>query len=176
MHSGFLLLSFSLHLSCMSISHTLHHRRPLPRLSSPLPPGHRHPFLAKYKVGFSSSGQVLAIDLDLYHNAGNSWDLSHSIMDRALGHSDCCYKIPNVRVKGNMCYTHMSSNTAFRGFGGPQVRRPWGAGWKAGLAGKAVLWICVQGGGRDEGWIRLAVHEGQASHTTMHLLTYAHHS
>jgi xanthine dehydrogenase molybdopterin-binding subunit B len=65
---------------------------------------------------------VLAIDLDLYHNAGNSWDLSHSIMDRALVHSDSCYKIPHVRVKGNMCFTHMSSNTAFRGFGGPQVR------------------------------------------------------
>ena len=91
-------------------------------LHGPFSTGHRHPFLTDYKVGFDASGKVLAIALDLYHNAGNSWDLSHGIMDRALVHSDSCYKIPNVRVKGNMCYTHMSSNTAFRGFGGPQVR------------------------------------------------------
>lgn len=91
--------------------------------------GHRHPFYATYKVGFTKQGRVLAIDLDLYHNAGNSWDLSHSIMDRALGHSDCCYKIPNVRVKGHMCFTHQSSNTAFRGFGGPQVGVVLGVGF-----------------------------------------------
>jgi hypothetical protein len=111
----------------------------------PLPPGHRHPFLAKYKVGFNSAGQVLAIDLDIYHNAGNSWDLSHSIMDRALGHSDCCYKIPNVRVKGNMCYTHMSSNTAFRGFGGPQVRVGGGGGGGMKAVAGATYWFGHRG-------------------------------
>lgn len=82
--------------------------------------GQRHAFLAKYKVGFSKEGTVKAIDLQLYHNAGNSWDLSHAIMDRAMLHSDGCYVIPNVRLQGNMCRTNQSSNTAFRGFGGPQ--------------------------------------------------------
>ena len=41
-------------------------------------------------------------------------------MDRALLHSDCCYKVPHMRVRGHMCKTHQASNTAFRGFGGPQ--------------------------------------------------------
>ena len=42
-------------------------------------------------------------------------------MDRALMHSDCSYNIPNVRVVGRLCKTNQASNTAFRGFGGPQV-------------------------------------------------------
>ncbi len=46
--------------------------------------GHRHPFLANYKVAYSSTGLVVAADLHLYCNAGNSWDLSHSIMDRLV--------------------------------------------------------------------------------------------
>ncbi|GIL49662.1 hypothetical protein Vafri_5944 [Volvox africanus] len=82
--------------------------------------GQRHAFLATYKVGFSAEGRVLAAELDLYNNAGNSHDLSHSIMDRALLHSDCVYKVPNMRVRGHMCRTNQASNTAFRGFGGPQ--------------------------------------------------------
>ncbi|KXZ53315.1 hypothetical protein GPECTOR_7g1209 [Gonium pectorale] len=82
--------------------------------------GQRHAFLATYKVGFNKDGRVLAAELDLYNNAGNSHDLSHSIMDRALLHSDCVYKVPNMRVRGHMCRTHQASNTAFRGFGGPQ--------------------------------------------------------
>ncbi|EFJ45339.1 hypothetical protein VOLCADRAFT_63971 [Volvox carteri f. nagariensis] len=82
--------------------------------------GQRHAFLATYKVGFTADGRVLAAELDLYNNAGNSHDLSHSIMDRALLHSDCVYKVPNMRVRGHMCRTNQASNTAFRGFGGPQ--------------------------------------------------------
>ncbi|KAG2484282.1 hypothetical protein HYH03_016926 [Edaphochlamys debaryana] len=82
--------------------------------------GQRHAFLATYKVGFTQEGKVVAAELDLYNNAGNSHDLSHSIMDRALLHSDCCYKVPHMRVRGHMCRTHQASNTAFRGFGGPQ--------------------------------------------------------
>ncbi|GLC34818.1 hypothetical protein PLESTB_001167600 [Pleodorina starrii] len=82
--------------------------------------GQRHAFLASYKVGFTSAGRVVAAELDLYNNAGNSMDLSHSIMDRALVHSDCVYKVPHMRVRGHMCRTNQSSNTAFRGFGGPQ--------------------------------------------------------
>lgn len=51
---------------------------------------------------------------------GNSVDLSHAIMDRAILHSDGTYHIPNVRIRGRLCHTNQPSNTAFRGFGGPQ--------------------------------------------------------
>lgn len=52
--------------------------------------------------------------------AGNSVDLSHAILDRAILHSDCGFDIPAVRITGRLCRTNQSSNTAFRGFGGPQ--------------------------------------------------------
>lgn len=73
------------------------------------------------QVGFTKEGKVIALDLNLYNNAGNTLDLSHSVMDRALLHSDNCYKIPHVRAVGHLCKTNTASNTAFRGFGGPQV-------------------------------------------------------
>lgn len=73
------------------------------------------------QVGFSKSGKVLALDCKLYNNAGNGLDLSAAIMDRALLHTDAAYKIPHVRVVGYCCKTNIASNTAFRGFGGPQV-------------------------------------------------------
>ena len=82
--------------------------------------GHRHPFLGKYTVAVSPDGKIQALDMVLYCNGGNSMDLSHSILDRALFHSDNGYDIPHVRVTGRVCATHMPSNTAFRGFGGPQ--------------------------------------------------------
>lgn len=82
--------------------------------------GQRHAFLGKYKVGYSPEGKILALDMMLYNNAGNSLDLSAAIMDRAIFHSDGAYKIPNVRVNGRCCKTNLPSNTAFRGFGGPQ--------------------------------------------------------
>ena len=82
--------------------------------------GQRHPFLGRYKVGFDASGKILALDLELFNNAGNSLDLSAAIMDRALFHSDGAYKIPNFRARGKCCKTNLPSNTAFRGFGGPQ--------------------------------------------------------
>ncbi len=62
-----------------------------------------------------------ALQIDLYNNAGNSLDLSGAIMDRALFHSDNVYRIPNVLARGHVCKTNLPSNTAFRGFGGPQV-------------------------------------------------------
>lgn len=73
-------------------------------------------------MGFSSEGKIKALDLKLYNNAGNSLDLSHSIMDRALLHTDNSYAIPVVRSIGCCAFTHQASNTAYRGFGGPQVR------------------------------------------------------
>lgn len=82
--------------------------------------GQRHPFLGRYKVGFDASGRVQALDVQLYANAGHSADLSVAVVERAVSHSDNCYYIPNIRVTGRACKTNIHSNTAFRGFGGPQ--------------------------------------------------------
>ncbi|XP_044043358.1 xanthine dehydrogenase/oxidase [Siniperca chuatsi] len=82
--------------------------------------GGRHPFYAKYKVGFLNSGKVLALDVSFYSNIGNSLDLSMSIMERALFHMENSYSVPYVRGRGFLCRTNLPSNTAFRGFGGPQ--------------------------------------------------------
>ncbi|XP_051142249.1 xanthine dehydrogenase 1-like isoform X2 [Andrographis paniculata] len=82
--------------------------------------GQRHSFLGMYKVGFTNDGKVLALDLEIYNNAGNSLDLSLPVLERAMFHSDNVYEIPNVRIKGKVCFTNFPSNTAFRGFGGPQ--------------------------------------------------------
>lgn len=71
-------------------------------------------------MGFTNEGKVLALDLEIYNNAGNSLDLSLAILERAMFHSNNVYEIPNVRVRGNVCFTNFPSNTAFRGFGGPQ--------------------------------------------------------
>jgi len=59
----------------------------------------------------------LALDLELYNNGGNSLDLSFSVLERAMFHSDNVYEIQNVRIKGNVCFTNLPSHTAFRGFG-----------------------------------------------------------
>ncbi|XP_057953561.1 xanthine dehydrogenase 1-like [Malania oleifera] len=82
--------------------------------------GQRHSFLGKYKVGFTNEGKVLALDLEIYNNAGNSLDLSLAILERAMFHSDNVYEILHVRIRGRVCFTNLPSNTAFRGFGGPQ--------------------------------------------------------
>eukprot|EP01080_Neovahlkampfia_damariscottae_P005713 gene5713-9533_t len=82
--------------------------------------GHRHPFFGKYKVGVKKDGKLVALDVEVYNNAGYSLDLSRSVLDRSLFHIDNCYKFPNLRVTGRVCKTNLPSNTAFRGFGGPQ--------------------------------------------------------
>ena len=82
--------------------------------------GHRHPFLAKFKVGFDAEGKLLAVQAHLWSNGGWSQDLSQAVTDRALFHLDNSYYIPAVEFRGQVAKTHLSSNTAFRGFGGPQ--------------------------------------------------------
>uniref|UniRef100_A0A671RBE8 Xanthine dehydrogenase/oxidase-like n=1 Tax=Sinocyclocheilus anshuiensis TaxID=1608454 RepID=A0A671RBE8_9TELE len=82
--------------------------------------GGRHPFFGHYKVGYMNNGRVMALDVMLYSNAGNSLDLSLSILERALFHMDNSYNIPNIHGTGYMCKTNLPSNSAFRGFGGPQ--------------------------------------------------------
>ncbi len=80
------------------------------------------------QVGCTAEGKLLALEVTMYSNGGNSLDLSASIMDRALLHIDCVYNIPNLRAVGHICRTNHASNTAFRGFGGPQVHWPLGCG------------------------------------------------
>lgn len=82
--------------------------------------GKRHPFLIKYKAGFSREGKIIALDAELNSNAGNATDLSMAILERAMLHAENAYFIPNARIIGKAYRTNLPSNTAYRGFGGPQ--------------------------------------------------------
>ena len=82
--------------------------------------GKRHPFLINYEVGYDDKGVISAIDLILNSNAGSSSDLSMAILERAMLHAENAYFIPNMRIIGRAFKTNLPSNTAYRGFGGPQ--------------------------------------------------------
>ncbi len=82
--------------------------------------GKRHEFINEYDVAFDSDGFINAIHYKLAGNCGSSPDLSDAIVDRAMFHCDNAYHYPNVLIDGLRCKTHTVSNTAFRGFGGPQ--------------------------------------------------------
>ncbi|PYH34622.1 putative xanthine dehydrogenase HxA [Aspergillus neoniger CBS 115656] len=82
--------------------------------------GQRHPFFCRWKVGVTKDGKLLAFDADVYANGGHTQDLSGAVVERALSHIDGVYNIPNMHVRGRICKTNTVSNTAFRGFGGPQ--------------------------------------------------------
>jgi xanthine dehydrogenase molybdopterin binding subunit/xanthine dehydrogenase small subunit len=82
--------------------------------------GKRHPFLAKFNVGFDAEGLLHAARIDIYSNGGWSLDLSRAVTDRAVFHLDNSYYIPHVAFTGTVAKTNLASNTAFRGFGGPQ--------------------------------------------------------
>ena len=99
-------------------------RRPvhvrLPRVLDMVLTGKRHPFLARFDAGFSAEGVIEALRLQLYSDGGWSLDLSDPILSRALFHADNAYYLPNADLTGLVCKTHKTSQTAFRGFGGPQ--------------------------------------------------------
>ncbi|KAF2109392.1 Molybdopterin-binding domain of aldehyde dehydrogenase-domain-containing protein [Lophiotrema nucula] len=82
--------------------------------------GQRHPFQARWKVGMSKEGKLIALEADVYDNGGYSQDMSGAVMDRCLTHIDNCYQTPHVYLRGHVCRTNIHSNTAFRGFGAPQ--------------------------------------------------------
>jgi xanthine dehydrogenase large subunit len=82
--------------------------------------GKRHDFLVAYDVGFGDDGVITGIDYDFRARAGFSSDLSGPITDRALFHCDNAYYLPAVHARSEALYTNTVSNTAFRGFGGPQ--------------------------------------------------------
>jgi len=82
--------------------------------------GKRHDFRIDYRCGFDDDGRILGIEFDQALRCGMSWDLSGPIADRAMFHADNCYYLPNARITSYRCKTNTASNTAFRGFGGPQ--------------------------------------------------------
>ncbi|MBW3695919.1 xanthine dehydrogenase molybdopterin binding subunit [Vibrio sp. T187] len=82
--------------------------------------GKRHPFYNQYTVGFDDNGVIQGADIMVAGNCGYSPDLSSSIVDRAMFHSDNAYYLGDATVTGHRCKTNTASNTAYRGFGGPQ--------------------------------------------------------
>ncbi len=82
--------------------------------------GKRHDFRADWEVAFDDDGAMTALRVRLAARGGNVADLTSSVMTRAICHVTNCYYAPNVEAIGLCCKTNTVSNTAFRGFGGPQ--------------------------------------------------------
>ncbi|MES2588323.1 MAG: xanthine dehydrogenase molybdopterin binding subunit [Bacteroidota bacterium] len=82
--------------------------------------GKRHPYLIQYEVGFDDSGKISALNVTQNADGGCVTDLSFAILERAMLHADNCYYIPDILVTGKAYKTNLPSNTAYRGFGGPQ--------------------------------------------------------
>ncbi len=82
--------------------------------------GKRHGFVVNYEVGVDSRGRILGMQADALANSGHVADLSGPVVTRALTHFDNCYHLPAVDFTGFSAKTNTVSNTAFRGFGGPQ--------------------------------------------------------
>ncbi len=82
--------------------------------------GKRHAYRAEWEVGFDDQGQILAYKVQYYSDGGAAADLSTSVMERTMLHTDNSYYMPNVEIRGQVCFTNYPPNTAFRGFGGPQ--------------------------------------------------------
>ncbi len=82
--------------------------------------GKRHDFRIKYRAGFDSNGRLQGIEFEHFARCGWSQDHSLPIADRAMLHADNAYHLPNVRITSHRLKTNTCSNTAFRGFGGPQ--------------------------------------------------------
>lgn len=92
----------------------------LPRHDDIIMTGKRNPYSSDFKIGLTKNGKILAYEATFYQNAGSSADLSPAVLDRTLFHCTNSYFIPNVKATGYCCRTNLPSNTAFRGFGGPQ--------------------------------------------------------
>ncbi len=92
----------------------------LPRVDDMQITGKRHPFYVEYDVGFDDDGLLHGIRIELAGNCGYSPDLSGAIVDRAMFHADNAYYLGDAEINGHRCKTNLASNTAYRGFGGPQ--------------------------------------------------------
>jgi xanthine dehydrogenase large subunit len=82
--------------------------------------GKRHPYSSDFKIGLNKELKIIAYEATFYQNAGATADLSPAVMERTLFHCTNSYFIPNVKATAYSCRTNLPSNTAFRGFGGPQ--------------------------------------------------------
>jgi xanthine dehydrogenase large subunit len=82
--------------------------------------GKRHPYKTWYRVAYQADGRIQAVDFRLFSNGGAFADLSTSVLERSMLHSDNAYFLPAARIVGQVCRTNLAPNTAFRGFGGPQ--------------------------------------------------------
>jgi xanthine dehydrogenase large subunit len=82
--------------------------------------GKRHCFFYEYEVGYDDSGKILAAKVDMTLRAGYSADLSGPVATRAVCHFDNTYYLSDVEIRAGCGKTNTQSNTAFRGFGGPQ--------------------------------------------------------
>ena len=116
--------------------------------------GKRHEFAVRYDVGFDDAGRIAGIRIELAGRCGATADLSSAINDRAMFHADNCYWLPAVEIVSHRLKTHTVSNTAFRGFGGPQgmmaIERVMDAIAAArGVDPLAVRWANLYAPGRD---------------------------
>ena len=111
-------------LACMAalFAHRLNRpiRYKMPRQDDMIQTGKRHDFLNTWQAGFDDQGKLAGVKFDLAAKCGYSPDLSEGIVDRAMFHADNAYYLNHTQVVGQRCKTHTVSNTAFRGFGGPQ--------------------------------------------------------
>ncbi|MBB3119290.1 xanthine dehydrogenase molybdopterin binding subunit [Pseudoduganella violacea] len=82
--------------------------------------GKRHCFYYEYEVGYDDSGKIVAAKVDMTSRAGFSADLSGPVATRAVCHFDNAYYLSDVDIRAACGKTNTQSNTAFRGFGGPQ--------------------------------------------------------
>ncbi|MFT3989680.1 xanthine dehydrogenase molybdopterin binding subunit [Aestuariivirga sp.] len=82
--------------------------------------GKRHDFRIAYAAGFDRDGKLSAADVEFFSRCGYSADLSGAINDRTMFHADNAYFYPSARIRTRRLMTNTVSNTAFRGFGGPQ--------------------------------------------------------
>ncbi len=82
--------------------------------------GKRHDFVIDYSVGFDDDGVIQGIEFEFASRCGISADLSGPVNDRAMFHCDNAYFLEHIGIESHRCKTHTVSNTAFRGFGGPQ--------------------------------------------------------
>ena len=116
--------------------------------------GKRHDFAAEYAVGYEFDGRIRAVDLALDARCGCSVDLSVGVVDRAMFHADNAYFLPEFKILTRRVKTNTVSNTAFRGFGGPQgmlaIERVIDAiAWDRGLDPLDVRKANLYGAGRD---------------------------
>lgn len=82
--------------------------------------GKRNPYSSDFKIALNKDLKIIAYEAAFYQNAGATADLSPAVLERTLFHSTNSYFVPNVKTTAYSCKTNLPSNTAFRGFGGPQ--------------------------------------------------------